>query len=603
MMKVEVTLKTKQSIIGWIKSEEDGMLSLYNAYFKEYPEIIYHIQIHLHDIISIAEVKRTFKKMSFDGEEIYENEIKNYNQFEYAERVHGIKSEFDETFYTTELDKNSDFYKKNIGLCKKLAKDILQDKTGTRHQLEERGFVFKDDDDEAMYSSVQQKTNDEKNKNEEKFFKSSTIARKGALVSPIKESSSTLDWKNSYKKNLKIHDQHSKIDKNELKTTENTNPNNENTSNVNKGNRKIYFKDKNNNDKLNKPIYNSKKPSKILFSTPPKKEKELSPTSSRSHESQYYRTNYSDSRKNGHIFIKKNISNEQFVDKKQQKVQKVESTNSKSISPERKNNLNQNNKFPEKGLKNEHYEKKTISKAYSPEVMNIVDVKESEIKMKDQKSGFKDQKIELKEKDQKSGFKDQKIELKEKDQKSGFKDQKIELKEKDQKSRFKDQKNELKEKDQKSDPKLKDNIPTIKNEKSNLHVINETVQNVTKNGEKTNSVLNTNVENHEAKINSKVKYDDDKTTGSQNINKSPLEKIKNSNIDNKKEYDGGIEKNNKVPSKLEKYVQNIISSFQNSFDNPCGWGNGPHFNDSANFGRDKRWSYSYNNLSSDRKSN
>lgn len=163
MVKVEVTLKTGQTIIGWLQSQGGGMVSLFNAYFKETPGVLYHISVYDRDVQSIVHLERTFTQLEFGEEEVLGGDVGGYDQFEFAERVHGIKSDFDESVYTTPLDKSSDFYKKNVEVCKQLAREILQDKKGSRHQLEERGAVFSDDEEEALYSSVQ--CGDSKNKN------------------------------------------------------------------------------------------------------------------------------------------------------------------------------------------------------------------------------------------------------------------------------------------------------------------------------------------------------------------------------------------------------------------------------------------------------
>eukprot|EP01080_Neovahlkampfia_damariscottae_P001794 gene1794-936_t len=49
---------------------------------------------------------------------------KNWNQFEVNERKYGVKSSYNENYYTTELDKSSMFYKENEKYASKMAKEI-----------------------------------------------------------------------------------------------------------------------------------------------------------------------------------------------------------------------------------------------------------------------------------------------------------------------------------------------------------------------------------------------------------------------------------------------------------------------------------------------
>jgi PAB1-binding protein PBP1 len=48
----------------------------------------------------------------------------SWNQFEVNERKYGVKSSYNENFYTTELDKSSKFYKEHIKNAEQLAHEI-----------------------------------------------------------------------------------------------------------------------------------------------------------------------------------------------------------------------------------------------------------------------------------------------------------------------------------------------------------------------------------------------------------------------------------------------------------------------------------------------
>ena len=48
----------------------------------------------------------------------------HWNQFEVNERKYGVKSSYNENYYTTELDKTSMFYKENERNAAKMAKEI-----------------------------------------------------------------------------------------------------------------------------------------------------------------------------------------------------------------------------------------------------------------------------------------------------------------------------------------------------------------------------------------------------------------------------------------------------------------------------------------------
>lgn len=80
--------------------------------------------------------------------------IGQWDQFRANEELFNVKSNFDESVYTTELDK-SQIDKKKIAEAERMAKEIEGTTTGNMHMKEERNQKLADDyDDEARYSSV-----------------------------------------------------------------------------------------------------------------------------------------------------------------------------------------------------------------------------------------------------------------------------------------------------------------------------------------------------------------------------------------------------------------------------------------------------------------
>lgn len=80
--------------------------------------------------------------------------IGQWDQFRANEELFNVKSNFDESVYTTELNK-SQIDKKKIAEAERLAREIENTTTGNMHMKEERNQKLADDyDDEARYSSV-----------------------------------------------------------------------------------------------------------------------------------------------------------------------------------------------------------------------------------------------------------------------------------------------------------------------------------------------------------------------------------------------------------------------------------------------------------------
>lgn len=62
------------------------------------------------------------KELEFDKDK--NNSSAGFDQFEVNKKKFGVKTSYDERYYTTALDKNSDFYKTNIKKASQLAKEI-----------------------------------------------------------------------------------------------------------------------------------------------------------------------------------------------------------------------------------------------------------------------------------------------------------------------------------------------------------------------------------------------------------------------------------------------------------------------------------------------
>ena len=81
----------------------------------------------------------------------------NWDQFEANERLYGIKSNYDEKFYTTTIDKSNPLYRQRAVAAEKLAREIEASSAMSSHISEERGQSIPNDngqDDEDKYSGV-----------------------------------------------------------------------------------------------------------------------------------------------------------------------------------------------------------------------------------------------------------------------------------------------------------------------------------------------------------------------------------------------------------------------------------------------------------------
>ena len=78
-----------------------------------------------------------------------------WNQFSANKKLFGVKSTFQEEFYTTPLDKSSNEYLSKAGEADRIAREIMAEQSGNIHLQEERGHKLETDlDEEDLYSGV-----------------------------------------------------------------------------------------------------------------------------------------------------------------------------------------------------------------------------------------------------------------------------------------------------------------------------------------------------------------------------------------------------------------------------------------------------------------
>ena len=69
----------------------------------------------------------------------------SWDQFEVNERLYGVKTDYDETMYTTPIDRSGPLYKQRLAEAERIARDIESSNAMTLHVAEERGIVTADD--------------------------------------------------------------------------------------------------------------------------------------------------------------------------------------------------------------------------------------------------------------------------------------------------------------------------------------------------------------------------------------------------------------------------------------------------------------------------
>lgn len=71
-----------------------------------------------------------------------------WNQFEVNERLFGIRTDYDESIYTTTIDKAHPNYNQRVAIADKKAREIERSVATTSHVAEERIMDFVGGDDE-----------------------------------------------------------------------------------------------------------------------------------------------------------------------------------------------------------------------------------------------------------------------------------------------------------------------------------------------------------------------------------------------------------------------------------------------------------------------
>src|ERR1700750_3294651 len=83
------------------------------------------------------------------------NNGKAWDQFEVNERLYGVTTNYDESFYTTTIDKSHPQYKEREAEALRLAREIESSTALNSHIIEERGLKTEDDpgeDEESKYA-------------------------------------------------------------------------------------------------------------------------------------------------------------------------------------------------------------------------------------------------------------------------------------------------------------------------------------------------------------------------------------------------------------------------------------------------------------------
>lgn len=63
----------------------------------------------------------------------------SWDQFETNERLYGVKTDYDESFYTTSIDRSHPSYKQKAAMAEKVAREIEGSIATNSHMAEERG--------------------------------------------------------------------------------------------------------------------------------------------------------------------------------------------------------------------------------------------------------------------------------------------------------------------------------------------------------------------------------------------------------------------------------------------------------------------------------
>lgn len=70
---------------------------------------------------------------------------KPWDQFAANERLHGVKTDYDENIYTTTIDRSHPLYKQRQANADRIAREIEAGSALSAHVAEERGLAVPDD--------------------------------------------------------------------------------------------------------------------------------------------------------------------------------------------------------------------------------------------------------------------------------------------------------------------------------------------------------------------------------------------------------------------------------------------------------------------------
>ena len=91
-----------------------------------------------------AGTERTLQRWVPDSSDTFDHTLEKpgsggtWDQFAENERLFGLKTNYDENFYTTQIDKSHPQYKERMQAAEKKAREIERSAAGTAHVAEER---------------------------------------------------------------------------------------------------------------------------------------------------------------------------------------------------------------------------------------------------------------------------------------------------------------------------------------------------------------------------------------------------------------------------------------------------------------------------------
>lgn len=154
-----VRLSNDREISGDFIEMDDIYIVLENAYFHDDTTFVFTIKFNISYIVnttSYMESEEVYDEVQADLRKDEEEEFvgesmelgnvpEGYDQIKENQRKYGIEFKYNESEYTSTIDRNSDFWKDNVESAKKIEREILRNR---RDRNEER------EEDEGRYSDV-----------------------------------------------------------------------------------------------------------------------------------------------------------------------------------------------------------------------------------------------------------------------------------------------------------------------------------------------------------------------------------------------------------------------------------------------------------------